>query len=88
MRAWCSGSCNCLEWGCLLSGLVAAWSFRACPPPDAHCVARVRNELAAAWKLRAEVDKSISQRSYELLVLYDWIPEKDPACDVLLLRCW
>ncbi|CAE7342989.1 unnamed protein product [Symbiodinium necroappetens] len=77
MRAWCNGSC-CLEWGCLLSGLVAAsGSFRACPPPDAQCVARVRSELAAAWKLRAEVDKSISQRSYELLVLYDWIPEEE-----------
>ena len=64
----------------MLSGLVAAsGSFRACPPPDAQCVARVRSELAAAWKLRAEVDKSISQRSYELLVLYDWIPEEDPA---------
>ena len=68
---------SCVTFACFLSCWAAGLSFKACPPPDAHCTARIRHEAQAAWKLRAEVDKAISQRSYELLILYDWIPHED-----------
>ena len=86
MHKHCHGAGRlCLTLGCLLSGLVAGLSLRTCPPPDAPCVARVRHELTVAWKLRAEVDKVISQRSYELLILYDWIPAEDTRAS---FSCW
>lgn len=44
-----------------------------CPPPDPACVAEVGS---SNWKLRAQVDKGLSQRTYELLTIHDWIPKE------------
>ena len=47
-----------------------------CPPPDPACVAEVGS---SNWKLRAQVDKGLSQRTYELLTIHDWIPKEAGA---------
>lgn len=54
--------------------LYGASGFHACPPADSACVAEVRS---SAWRLWAEVDKALSQRIYELLTIYDWIPKEE-----------
>eukprot|EP00434_Breviolum_minutum_P019975 symbB.v1.2.017620.t1/scaffold1340.1/size241236/5 len=52
--------------------------WHPCPPPDAFaCVANVRG--TSNWELRAQVDKALSQRTYELVTIHDWIPKEDEA---------
>lgn len=49
--------------------------WHPCPPPDAFaCVADVRG--TSNWELRAQVDKALSQRTYELVTIHDWIPKE------------
>ena len=49
------------------------WALALGCPPDA-CLPD-----ANSWRLWAELEKALGQRTYELLTLYDWIP-KEAAC--------
>jgi len=63
--------------GATVSG-TAAWV--ACPPPGAPgCIVEVQREDPRAWHLRASFDKGLAQRSFELLVVYDWLPPQAHA---------
>ncbi|CAJ1373200.1 unnamed protein product [Effrenium voratum] len=76
---------TCRLWHLYFAALLELTaSFRACPPPNMGCVADVRGE--ASWSLWAEVDKALSQRTYELLTLYEWIPKEDTTSRATALR--
>ncbi|CAE8624845.1 unnamed protein product [Polarella glacialis] len=48
-----------------------------CPPPNIQCAADIRRSESETWTLRASVDKALSQRTFELLVIYDWMQRND-----------
>lgn len=49
------------------------WAGALGCPPDA-CL-----PLPNSWRLWAELEKALGQRTYELLTLYDWIPKEAGA---------
>ena len=65
-------------WPCV-AVLCVLGAFGSCPPADFACVAAVDSK---SWQLRAQVDKALSQRTYELLTIHDWIPKEESRSQI------